>query len=297
MQKKIMRTMGVLAASFFLMSLILTFAPADAKAQQTPTVDAFLGIYNVIDRVEVINGNLVAFGQQDPLGLNPIPLELTSLGRRGGQGQGQGPPGTGNPGQGQGNPGACPILNLQLGPINLNLLGLLVETSQICLEITAHPSQGLLGDLLCGIARLLDRGLGLNQILGRLSTAEQQMLTDVLRDILNGALNNLNQAVITGVDLNGNGNGIGALQQGCPILNLELGPLDLNILGLRVYLHDCDGGPVTIDITAIPGGGLLGNLLCGLLFGPDLGGIIGDLLQDFLNNLLQQLFEFLQPPV
>jgi hypothetical protein len=283
---------GVVFTLAFALLCFISFNPVDAEAQ---TLNAPLGIYNVIQEVIIDEGELFAVDNQG----NLIPLNLTSLGRRGGQGQGQGPPGTGGPGQGQGNAAACPILNLQLGEITLNLLGLLIETSDICLEITAYPNQGLLGNLLCGIARLLDRGLDLNQILGGLTGAQQEILTDALRDIINGALNNLNQAVITGVDLNGNGNGngIGALQQGCPILNLELGPLDLNILGLRVYLHDCDGGPVTIDITAIPGGGLLGNLLCGLLFGPDLGGIIGDLLQDFLNNLLQQLFEFLQPPV
>lgn len=48
-----------------------------------------------------------------------------------------------------------------------------------------------------------------------------------------------------------------------PRLSLALGPLDLNLLGLRVELDDCDGGPVTVDITAIPGG-LLGDLLCSL---------------------------------
>ena len=52
-------------------------------------------------------------------------------------------------------PGACPILNLHLGPINLSLLGLNVDTSPICLDVTAHAGQGLLGDLLCGISTLL----------------------------------------------------------------------------------------------------------------------------------------------
>jgi hypothetical protein len=84
------------------------------------------------------------------------------------------------------------------------------------------------------------------------------------------------------------------LRIACPILDLSLGPLDLNILGLQVYLHDCDDGPVTLVITAIPGGGLLGNLLCGLLGGfPNLGefleGLIGSTLQDFLNSLLELL--------
>src|SRR5688572_22734837 len=35
--------------------------------------------------------------------------------------------------------GACPILDLMLGPINLDLLGLVVETSPICLDLTAIP--------------------------------------------------------------------------------------------------------------------------------------------------------------
>ena len=43
--------------------------------------------------------------------------------------------------------GTCPILDLTLGPINLNVLGLVVETSQICLTITALEDGGLLGDL------------------------------------------------------------------------------------------------------------------------------------------------------
>ena len=44
----------------------------------------------------------------------------------------------------------------------------------------------------------------------------------------------------------------------CPILHLVLGPLDLNLLGLKVHLNQ-----VVLDITAESGSGnLLGNLLC-----------------------------------
>ena len=50
----------------------------------------------------------------------------------------------------------------------------------------------------------------------------------------------------------------------CEVLSLSLGPLDLNLLGLRVELDNCANGPVTVDIDAIQGGGLLGDLLCGL---------------------------------
>ena len=74
----------------------------------------------------------------------------------------------------------------------------------------------------------------------------------------------------------------------CPILHLELGPLDLNLLGLRVELNQ-----VVLDITAIPGpGNLLGNLLCavaGLLDGVDLGGVLGNLLQSLIDALIRLL--------
>jgi len=68
----------------------------------------------------------------------------------------------------------------------------------------------------------------------------------------------------------------------CAILNLELGPVNLNLLGLEVILDDCEGGPVLVDITARRGQ-LLGNLLCGLLHGGDID--LGDLLGDILNSL------------
>jgi hypothetical protein len=58
-----------------------------------------------------------------------------------------------------------------------------------------------------------------------------------------------------------------AVGQSCPILHLVLGPINLNLLGLRVKLG---GGtlanqPIVLDITAQQGpGNLLGNLLCGI---------------------------------
>ena len=67
----------------------------------------------------------------------------------------------------------------------------------------------------------------------------------------------------------------------CRILTLTLGPLDLNLLGLRVQLNQ-----VNLRITAIPGGGLLGDLLCGLsnLLNP--AGLLGNDLSAVLNALL-----------
>ena len=52
---------------------------------------------------------------------------------------------------------ACSILHLVLGPINLNILGLQVTTTQIVLDISASPGSGnLLGNLLCDVANLLN---------------------------------------------------------------------------------------------------------------------------------------------
>src|SRR2546430_661706 len=53
---------------------------------------------------------------------------------------------------------SCRILHLVLGPLNLNLLGLVVHLNRVVLDITAQSGPGnLLGNLLCGIAHLLDQ--------------------------------------------------------------------------------------------------------------------------------------------
>ena len=71
--------------------------------------------------------------------------------------------------------GTCEILHLELGPLDLDLLGLVVHLDQVVLDITAEQGPGnLLGNLLCAVAGLLDNTGGgplqgiaqlLNQIL------------------------------------------------------------------------------------------------------------------------------------
>ena len=73
---------------------------------------------------------------------------------------------------------SCSILDLELGPLHLTLLGLNIDLNRIHLEITATPGAGLLGDLLCSIAGLLSGGL--NNVLTRLVNLINQVL-DIFR--------------------------------------------------------------------------------------------------------------------
>jgi len=65
------------------------------------------------------------------------------------------------------------ILSLHLAPIDLSLLGLNVDTSAICLNVSAVPGNGnLLGNLLSGVTHLLDNpGNPVGGILAHLNQA------------------------------------------------------------------------------------------------------------------------------
>ena len=66
--------------------------------------------------------------------------------------------------------GSCDILSLVLGPLHLNVLGLVVDLNQVVLDITAQTGAGnLLGNLLCSITGLLDAGSLGTQLVGLLN--------------------------------------------------------------------------------------------------------------------------------
>ena len=109
--------------------------------------------------------------------------------------------------------------------------------------------------------------------------------------VVNGALTAI--GTLTGTLTDSLGNVLGVTQSvsfpvsnisaTCEILHLELGPLDLTLLGLNVHLDK-----VVLDITATQGGGLLGDLLCSLadlLGGPAPLSSVARL----LNNILRIL--------
>lgn len=64
---------------------------------------------------------------------------------------------------------SCDILHLELGPLDLDLLGLVVHLDRIVLDVDAQPGAGnLLGNLLCSVAGLLDNPSGLARVLNRI---------------------------------------------------------------------------------------------------------------------------------
>lgn len=70
---------------------------------------------------------------------------------------------------------SCEILDLVLGPLDLDLLGLVVHLDRVHLNITAESGPGnLLGNLLCAIAGLLNPG----------PLTNLQALADLLNQIL-----------------------------------------------------------------------------------------------------------------
>ena len=67
------------------------------------------------------------------------------------------------------NPATCDILHLELGPLDLDLLGLVVHLDKIVLDIDAQSGPGnLLGNLLCSVAGLLDDPGGLARLLNQI---------------------------------------------------------------------------------------------------------------------------------
>jgi hypothetical protein len=151
----------------------------------------------------------------------------------------------------------CDILNLNLAPLRLELLGLIVELDRVVLTIRANSEGGLLGSLLCGLAG----GSGLLSLPTQ-TTANQ--LTNAAKKSGLSAGPGFSLPVQAPTVLPPVPAGI------CTVLDLVLGPIDLNVLGLMVHLDR-----VQLRITADPTGGLLGSLLCGLAGGPSTAPVTG----------------------
>jgi hypothetical protein len=137
--------------------------------------------------------------------------------------------------------GACQILNLDLRQLNLVLLGLNVHLDRVHLVITGQPRGGVLGSLFCRLART------------RLAADRAAVVRTLNASLRRHPLKPMSFSVPL--------KPAAARAAGtvCPVLDLTLGPLNLNLLGLVVDLNQ-----VHLTITATQGGGALGDLFCSL---------------------------------
>lgn len=185
-----MKWISVLLVAIMAIVPSATLWPAPANAQAggitvpvTGTVlqpgtssgrNSFVGSFN-ITRFEqqgnqvVAVGTLVGKAGNTPIGITTIAMPLDTSASRGVSKAAAG-------GASIAAIGECDILHLVLGPLHLDLLGLEIDLNRVVLDIVAQAGGGLLGDLLCAIANLLnplgplgDLVLLLNQLLGLLS--------------------------------------------------------------------------------------------------------------------------------
>jgi hypothetical protein len=108
-----------------------------------------------VSSLQVVDGALAATGTVTPTGTNTtLPFTNAPLAAS----------------------GACQILDLTLGPLDLDLLGLVVHLDTVHLNITAQSGPGnLLGNLLCAVAGLLD-GSGSANALQQIANLLNQIL-------------------------------------------------------------------------------------------------------------------------
>jgi hypothetical protein len=142
----------------------VTVEPLDITAPATGTEGAgiFEGTFTVTDFV-VENGQLVAngvvageFTDSDTGAVTAVPAEVV-----------------GTTVTAAGSGGSCGVLDLDLGPLHLDLLGLVVDLDEVVLDVVAEQGPGnLLGNLLCAVTGLLDGGgplTGLTALLDRIN--------------------------------------------------------------------------------------------------------------------------------
>ncbi|MGH2915618.1 MAG: hypothetical protein ACRDMX_11580 [Solirubrobacteraceae bacterium] len=172
--------------------------------------------------------------------------------------------------------GRCNVLTLHLAPLDLELLGVQVQTSTINLDVYALHGQ-VLGNLFCALSH------------AKVTLAKNARVARALNSRLHGhslRVFTASQSVPASMSASRSMHAAAAAAAppSCQVLKLVLGPLNLNLLGLVVDLYgQTHASPVIVTIDAIPSRGLLGQLLCGLAGGTGVTSLGG--LQSLLNSL------------
>jgi len=139
--------------------------------------------------------------------------------------------------------GRCRVLHLFLDQLDLKLLGLNAHLDRVTLDITGNRKGGVLGSLFCRLARGASN---------RNDTVKA----------LNAGLRHRQHALRFSADISPQAKSA-ATGPTCQVLNLIVGPLNLQLLGLIVDLDK-----VTLNVNATRGEGKLGDLFCQLANAP-----------------------------
>lgn len=140
--------------------------------------------------------------------------------------------------------GGCRVLHLFLQQLHLNLLGLVANLDKVNLDVIGHANGGVLGQLFCRLSR------GITGKIAR--TSAEHALSATLRrhpPVMRFRATLIPKATASQA----------APAPTCQVLDLILGPLNLQLLGLEVDLNQ-----VHLNVTANPAGGALGSLFCQL---------------------------------
>lgn len=160
----------------------------------------------------------------------------------------------------------CNVITLGLAPLDLELLGVQVTTSNINLNVYALHGR-VLGDLFCALAH------------AKVTFPRAARVAHVLNSRLHGR-----PLSVLAASEPMPASAAQAQPQTCQVLKLVLGPLHLDLLGLVVDLYGkTQTSPVVVTINAQPSMGLLGQLLCGVAGGGGISNLAG--LQNLLNSL------------
>jgi hypothetical protein len=181
----------------------------------------------------------------------------------------------------------CNVLHLILGPIHLDLLGLVVDVNKVVLDLKGIPGT-LLGDIFCQLSN--DPRGEASTVAGTVST---RMVVDGFKAVGNRVVGEgtviskyTDMAGTTSVQRRtfrltipkrhaGQQQGWSAVQQEeplCQILFLEIGEVDLTLAGLHVIAHAFNPDePIRLRLQARRSGGILGRLFCDLAQG---GGVV-----------------------
>jgi hypothetical protein len=139
--------------------------------------------------------------------------------------------------------GGCRVLHLFLNELTLKLLGLNAHLDKVQLDITGNPGGGVLGSLFCKLARA--------KVAAARASAAQALTAAVRRQH--------GQVVAFTAYVRPRATTSQAANATCPVLDLVVGPLNLQLLGLVVNLNR-----VHLTVTATRGQGVLGDLFCQL---------------------------------